>query len=98
MQIPTGVKSNILKGSPAICSRSRATMMFGDVPISVTIPPSSEPKAIGINRLDGVLPVLRTIKKATGISMVRAPMFFTKPESTVTVPTSTATWIVVVVR
>ena len=73
-------------------------MMFGDVPIRVTIPPSSEPKAIGIRKLDGVLLFLRATKKATGISMARAPMFFTKPESTVTVPTSTATWTVVVVR
>ena len=73
-------------------------MMLGDVPIRVTMPPSSEPKAIGIRRLDGVLAVLRAMKKATGISMVSAPMFFTKAESTATAPTSTATWIVVVVR
>ena len=56
------------------------------------------PKAIGIKRLDGALPVLRAMKKATGISMVRAPMFFTKADNTVTAPTSTATWIVVVVK
>ena len=28
----------------------RETMTFGDVPISVIVPPSSDPKAIGISR------------------------------------------------
>jgi hypothetical protein len=73
-------------------------MMFGDVPTRVVMPPSNEPKAIGIRRLDGELSVLRAMKKAIGISIVRAPMFFTKAESTVTAPASTTTWIVVVVR
>jgi len=62
------------------------------------MPPSNEPNAIGIRRLDGELSVLRARKKATGISMVRAPMFFTKAESTATAPASTATCSVVVVR
>ena len=50
MLAPTGVKSNIRKGSPTISSRMPETMMFGEVPISVIVPPSSEPKAIGIRR------------------------------------------------
>jgi hypothetical protein len=28
----------------------RETMMFGDVPISVIVPPRSDPKAIGMSR------------------------------------------------
>ncbi len=46
--MPTGVKSNMPNGSPRSSARSRATMMFGEVPTSVTMPPSSEPNAIGI--------------------------------------------------
>jgi hypothetical protein len=42
--------------------------------------------------------VLRASWNATGISMASAPMFFTKAERAVTVPTSTATWMVRVVR
>ena len=47
--MPTGVKSNMPNGSPMSSPRSRDTMMFGEVPTSVTMPPSSEPNAIGIS-------------------------------------------------
>ena len=53
MPAPTGVKSNMWNGSPRICSRTRDTMMLGEVPTSVTMPPSSEPNDIGISRDDG---------------------------------------------
>ena len=84
MPAPTGVKSNMRNGSPTSSSRMRETMMFGEVPISVIVPPSSEPKAIGISRQEGEVPVRRASWKATGISMASAPMFLTKAESTVT--------------
>ena len=69
----------------------RDTMTLGEVPISVIVPPSSEPKAIGISRQEGDVPVRRASWKATGISMASAPMFLTKAESSVTAPTSTMT-------
>ena len=49
---PTGAKSNMPNGLPAMSSRIRETMMFGDVPTSVTSPPSSAPKAIGISETE----------------------------------------------
>jgi hypothetical protein len=50
MPAPTGVKSNMRNGSPRRSFRRPETMMFGEVPISVMVPPRSEPKAIGIRR------------------------------------------------
>ena len=47
--MPTGVKSNMPNGWPLSSARSRDTMMLGEVPTSVTMPPSSEPNAIGIS-------------------------------------------------
>ena len=56
---PTGVKSNMPKGWPRISSRMRDTMMFGEVPTSVMVPPRSAPKDIGISRDEGEVPVRR---------------------------------------
>ena len=53
---PTGVKSNMPKGVPVICSRTRETTMLGEVPICVIRPPSSDPKAIGIRKAEGESP------------------------------------------
>ncbi len=61
--------------------------MFGEVPIIVIVPPSSEPKAIGIRKYEGEIFVRRASWKATGISMASAPIFFTKPAISVTEPT-----------
>ena len=63
-------------------------MIFGEVPTSVTIPPSSAPNDIGISKNDGEVPLRRASWKATGMSMASAPTFLTKAESTVTDPTS----------
>ena len=82
--MPTGVKSNMPNGSPSSSSRTRDTMMLGEVPTRVTMPPSSEPKAIGIRKLEGGVLVRRAIWNATGIIIASAPMFFTKADSTVT--------------
>ncbi len=58
---PTGAKSNMPNGVPVISPRTRDTMMFGDVPTSVTRPPSSAPNDIGISVEDGELPPRRAI-------------------------------------
>ena len=50
IESPTGVKSNMRNGSPTISARMRDTMMFGEVPIMVMVPPSSDPKAIGMRK------------------------------------------------
>ncbi len=47
---PTGVKSNMWNGSPRRSWRICETMMLGEVPTSVMVPPRSEPKAIGMSR------------------------------------------------
>ena len=59
-------------------------MMLGEVPTRVTMPPSSEPKAIGMRKLEGGVLVRRAIWNATGIIIASAPIFFTKADSTVT--------------
>ena len=72
--------------------------MLGEVPTSVIRPPSSEPKAIGISRQEGDVPVRRASWNATGIKIASAPMFLTKADSSVTDATSTSTCERVVVR
>ncbi len=62
--------------------------MLGEVPTSVTSPPSSEPNAIGIRKRDGEASERRANWKATGIMIASAPMFLMKAESTVTAVTS----------
>ena len=69
----------------------RDTMMFGEVPTSVMVPPSRAPNDIGINREEGEVPVRRASWKAIGISMASAPIFLTNAESTVTVVTRAKT-------
>ncbi len=81
-----------------ICSRILATMMLGEVPIRVTMPPSMAPNDIGISSDDGEVPVRRASWKTIGISMASAPIFFTKPESSVTEPTRAPNCLVMVVR
>ena len=53
------VKSNIEKGWPPSSCLTRATITFGEVPTSVTMPPSSEAKAIGIRKTEGEVPPRR---------------------------------------
>ena len=55
-------------------------------------------KRYATNSEEGEVCVRRASVKATGISMASAPMFLTKPDSSVTAPASTATCSVVVVR
>ncbi len=97
MPAPTGKKSNMEKGWPVRSSRTRETMMFGDVPISVMSPPSREPNASGIISRDGDALMRRENWSATGMKIASAPIFFMKADSAVTAVTRTAACRVVVV-
>ena len=72
--------------------------MLGEVPISVTSPPSSEAKAIGISRAEGGVPVRRASCKATGMKMASAPIFFVTTEAAMTAATSAGTCVLTLVR
>ena len=98
MPAPTGVKSNMPKGSPVSSWRTRETMMLGEVPISVTMPPSSAANDIGISSADTGRSCRRASWNATGIIIASAPMFFTTAESTMTVPASATTCVDVCFR
>lgn len=66
-------------------------IMFGGVPIKVSVPPSREPKASGISNSEGDRPLCRDIQIATGMSMANAPTSFMIPELRATIPVSVAT-------
>ena len=66
--------------------------MFGEVPIWVIRPPSSDANAIGIRNVDGEVLERRANWNAIGIMMASAPMFFTKADSNATTMTSSASW------
>jgi hypothetical protein len=59
MPAPTGAKSNMPNGWPVSSSRTRETMMLGEVPMSVIVPPSSAPNDIGISTADGEVSLRR---------------------------------------
>ncbi len=65
--------------------------MLGDVPISVTMPPTSEPNAIGMSSLDADVPVRRASWSATGMKIAGAPTFLLTIDITVTATTSAGT-------
>ncbi len=65
--------------------------MLGDVPISVTSPPSSEAKDIGMSSRPGDTPVRRAIWSATGIIIASAPTFLVTIEMSMVMMTSTGT-------
>src|SRR5438874_12469428 len=65
--------------------------MFGEVPINVIEPPSSEAKASGIRNSEGDRSLRPATWKATGIKIASAPTFFTKAEREATQATSTPT-------
>ncbi|MNV95163.1 hypothetical protein D3C71_1900270 [compost metagenome] len=88
---PTGAKSYMPNDWPTTSWRTWATMMFGAVPTSVTIPPAMAPKAIGISSREGAEPVRRATCRATGIMIASAPTFLVAMDSRVTTPVSTGT-------
>jgi hypothetical protein len=51
----------MVKEVPVSSSRTRDTMMLGEVPIWVINPPRSEPKDMGIKKSEGETPDLRAI-------------------------------------
>src|SRR3546814_8291851 len=71
-------------GSPVSCSRTRETMILGEVPTRVINPPSREPNDMGIRNTDGDAPDFRAILSADGIRMASAPIFLTSADRTVT--------------
>src|SRR3546814_10671412 len=70
-------------GSPVSCSRTRETMILGEVPTRVINPPSREPNDMGIRNTDGDAPDFRAILSADGIRMASAPIFLTSADRTV---------------
>ena len=89
---PTGVKSNMVKLSPVISSRSRETTMFGEVPIWVIRPPRRAANAMGIRNFEAGVPDFLANWKASGIMMASAPIFLMKAESTATETSRSASW------
>ncbi len=63
--------------------------MLGEVPISVIMPPISEPKASGMRNCDGERPLRSAAWIATGRKIASAPTFFIIAERTVTAATRT---------
>ncbi|MCZ7623947.1 MAG: hypothetical protein M5U24_16000 [Candidatus Kuenenia sp.] len=93
MAAPTGIKSNMQNGNAPDCSRYAAMIIFGGVPINVSVPPNNDPKASGISRNEGERPPRRDIHMATGMSSAKAPTLFINPELRATIPVRVATWI-----
>ena len=79
---PTGENSNMPNGGAFPMSFLMvAITMLGGVPIAVISPPSSDPKANGINKKEGDLPVRLAVSIATGIINTNAPTLFINAES-----------------
>ena len=95
---PTGVKSNIVKGLPRMSARTLETMMLGEVPTSVTRPPVSDAKAIGISNAEGEVLWRRATCMAIGMKIASAPTFLVTIDRTSTQPASAGTWMAVVRR
>ena len=85
-------------GLPTTSSRTRETMMLGEVPTKVMMPPSREANAIGINRAEGDDPVRRANCSATGMKMASAPMFLVNTDISATAPARMGTWVRSVLR
>ncbi len=79
--MPTGVKSNSVKGTSPPCASAPAMSRFGGVPISVVSPPSREPNASGISSRDGGTSVRRAMSTTTGSISAATPMLFMKADS-----------------
>jgi len=78
------------KGCPVISSRTRLTMMLGEVPINVISPPSSEANAIGIRKADGEVSDFFAIWNAAGIIIASAPIFLTSADPRPTLAASSS--------
>ena len=78
-------------GSPRMSARTSATMMLGEVPTRVTMPPTIAPKAMGISKREGDVPERRQTCRATGVMIARAPTFLVAMDRMVTAAVSTGT-------
>jgi|GEM_PF-3873995 len=65
-------------------------MILGEVPIIVVRPPSSEAKAIGMRKREGLVLLRRASWEAAGIIIASAPMFLMSPEAMPTELVSTS--------
>ena len=81
----------MVKGWPVRSWRTLLIRMLGEVPTRVTMPPTSEPNAIGISSLDGELPVRRASCMATGMKIASAPTFLVTMDSSVVATTRAGT-------
>src|SRR3546814_10820385 len=81
------------KGLPSISSRTRLTMMLGEVPTSVISPPSSAANDIGIRKTEGGVLFFFAIWNAEGISIASAPTFLTSADAKPTEAVSTTSWV-----
>ena len=78
-------------GLPSVCSRTSDTRMLGEVPTSVTRPPSSEANDMGIRRRETEVPVRLVSWPATGIRIARAPTFLVAMDRTAVASARTGT-------
>jgi hypothetical protein len=81
------------KGRPSVSSRTWLAMMFVDVPTSVTRPPRSDRKAIGIRMDEDDVPVVRDTRRATGMRIASAPTFLVSIDSKAVAPEKAATCV-----
>lgn len=75
------VNSNILKGSNPLFLAIPLTKIFVEVPIKVQVPPNNAEKEIGINNLEGFMPVSLQTSKAIGINMATTAVSFINAEN-----------------
>ncbi len=71
---PTGVKLKKLNGSSPRDTNSLLTATLGGVPMSVCIPPKSDPNDSGMSNLLGLMPASRAKLRATGNITATVPV------------------------
>ncbi len=74
--MPTGAKSNILKGLPSASLRNSAMTIFGGVPISVIIPPRIDANESAMSESEGLRPLFFAACISRGMSNARAATLF----------------------
>ncbi len=89
---PTGVKSNMPNGAPAVVSRKVAMMMLGGVPIMVAKPPRMVPNESGMSTTAGDCLALAAACITTGISRASAPTLFMTADRLAPRPDSAPMW------
>ncbi len=90
--MPTGAKSNILKGSPSASLRYSAMTMFGGVPINVIMPPRMDAKDRAMRESDGLRLLFFAAWRSSGISNASAATLFMTADSDAARPAMMPTW------